>query len=86
MTKEIRYFVAGDPKAKEAMDYFGSYEASFFAMFSSAFGPHVLQRTPEDCKKDHLAHGMDPAFYEKTARIFRVTVEEVPKEEWSKKE
>ena len=75
-----RYFAAGDPKSKEIMEELGGYEETFLKMVTH-FIPGVLQDSPEECKAYHLAHGMTEEFYDKTARIFRVTVEEVPKEE-----
>ena len=75
-----RYFAAGDPKSKEIMEELGGCEESFLKMVTH-FMPGVLQDSPEECKFDHLAHGMTEEFWSNTSRIFRVTVEEVPKEE-----
>jgi hypothetical protein len=69
----IRYFVAGNfPK-----DF--PYEESFFMILEKK-APDLgstLHKSPKDCKSAQLEKGMDPDFFERTARIFKVTVEEV---------
>ena len=72
-----RYFVAGEPTGDAKVP---NYEENFFLVMDK-LAPNVLQESPEACKDDHLAHGMSEEFYDSYARIFRVTVEEVPKEE-----
>lgn len=83
--ENVRYFVAG---GSEVLHQVGmkTHAEGFFAIVNKLTGEimhnTLLQETPEGCKAVHLAQGMSPAFYDKTSRIFRVTVEEVPKSEW----
>lgn len=77
--KSVSYFVAGSM----GDDY--PYEDSIAAMLNihavRAGHGEILVPTQRECRDMQLKQGMSPEFYKETSRLFRVTVEEVPREE-----
>lgn len=76
--KHVSYFVAG------SMPDF-PYEETIADVVNvqSIRGGHgpVVFPTQRDCRDMQLKSGMTPEFYKSTSRLFRITVEEVPREE-----
>ena len=77
MAKNVTYFVAGSIDDIE-------YESTIALMInvqSAKSGHGELLLDSQTAVKDmQLSHGMDPVFYLASSRMFRVTVEEVPRE------